>query len=56
MPSIQQKQQLIRSLIQNLRWETNPNWQETMILIDKEIIEYWNLYKNGDFKRHYGKE
>lgn len=56
MPSIQQKKQLIDSLLQNLDWETNPDWQGIMIAIDKEIIEYWNLYKEGKFRRLYGKE
>lgn len=55
MPSIQQKQQIIRSKIQNLRWETSKDWQKDMIEIDNQIKEYWKLYKNDNYTRYYGK-
>ena len=43
--TIQQKQQLIRSLIQNFEWETNPNWSDELEEIGREILDYWNEYK-----------
>ena len=43
--TIQQKQQLIRSLIQNFQWETNPNWSDDLAEIGREILDYWNEYK-----------
>lgn len=46
MPSIQQKQQEIRSLLQNFDWETNPSWLSKLNVIQDEIEFYWLEYKN----------
>ncbi len=56
MPSIQQKKQVIDSLIQNFNWETNPNWQEMMVHIDEKIIDYWDNSLERKFNRVYGKK
>ena len=55
MPSIQQKKQVIDSLLQNFNWETNPNWQEMMIEIDKKIDEYWEHSLGRKYNKIYGK-
>lgn len=55
MPSIQQKQQVIRSLLQNFNWETNPDWQKSMIEIDDKIKEYWENYLKREYTKAYGK-
>lgn len=56
MTSIQQKKQVIDSLLQNLDWETNPDWQQKMIIIDLNIKEYWNEHKKGKFNKYYGND
>lgn len=43
--TIQQDQQLIRSAIQNLRWETDPEWEDKFIEIKSAIRKYWHDYK-----------
>ena len=45
MTTIQVKQQIIRSMIQNFDWETNPDWDESWKEIYKEIAEYWIDFK-----------
>jgi hypothetical protein len=45
MTTIQVKQQIIRSLIQNFDWETNPDWIDDWKEVYKEIAEYWNEFK-----------
>lgn len=45
MTTIQVKQQIIRSLIQNFDWETNKYWIDDWCEIYKEIAEYWTEFK-----------
>ena len=44
MTTIQVKQQIIRSMIQNFAWETNPNWDKQWKEIYREVAEYWSEY------------
>ncbi len=46
MNSIQVDQQLIRSLLNNFDWETNPNWFEDFEQIRKSINNYWENHKS----------
>lgn len=45
MTTIQVKQQIIRSMIENFSWETDPDWDESWKEIYKEISEYWIEFK-----------
>ena len=45
MTTIQVKQQIIRSMIENFDWETNPDWDESWKEIYREIAEYWIDFK-----------
>ena len=45
MTTIQVKQQIIRSLIENFDWETNPDWINDWSEIYREIAEYWTEFK-----------
>lgn len=45
MTTIQVKQQIIRSMIENFDWETNPKWDSLLEDIYKEIEEYWLEFK-----------
>jgi len=43
--SIQVDQQLIRSLLQNFDWETNPKCLSDLLEIQKSITNYWLNHK-----------
>jgi len=43
--------QEITSLIQNFAWETDPDWQEKLIKIRKEINHFWSEILERDYPR-----
>jgi len=47
------RKQLIDSMIQNLDWETNPNWQINIITIDKKIKQFWREELEREYKTIY---
>ena len=47
--TIQIKQQLIRALLQNLDWETNPKCNQKLYQIQTEIFSYWKDFKDAKY-------
>ncbi len=51
MATIQTRQRVIRALLENFDWETDPNWRKDLDIIINKIHEYWIIDKKFQGKR-----
>ena len=49
--TIQEAKQEIDSMIQNLQWETDPNWNSEIFEIRKKIFQYWEVFLDATYNQ-----